>query len=222
MAGGEGTRFAPLSTPERPKQFLNMVGSETFIQQTRRRVAELVEPENIYVATNERYVGFVRNQLSDIPDGNIIPEPVKRNTAPCIAYSARLIQSRDPEAVIVVLPSDHVILEPQQFVVAVGRAVRVAVDNKKLVTLGITPKWPATEYGYIKAETLIGRSGTGAFSVKRFVEKPDLLTARRYIQEGGFYWNSGMFIWTAENLLTEVAAHLPEMHELLADFNEGD
>jgi len=155
MAGGEGTRFAPLSTAERPKQFLNLVGEGTFLQQTRRRVADLVPADRIYVATNARYVDLVRTQLADIPEQNILLEPVKRNTAPCIVYATRLIRNRDPESVIIVLPSDHVILDPSTFKKTITDAVQVAQNFRKLVTLGITPKWPATEYGYIKADTTL-------------------------------------------------------------------
>jgi mannose-1-phosphate guanylyltransferase len=251
MAGGEGTRFAPLSTPERPKQFLQMVGDGTFIQQTMQRAAELVEPQRMYVATNERYVELVKSQLADVPEGNIIAEPVKRNTAPCIAYAARLIQERDPNAIMIVLPSDHVVLDQKRFIAVLRKAMDIAHHDEKLVTLGITPRWPATEYGYIKAENILpfateagdplevgGRGSTRrresegergweggvgqAYRVSTFVEKPDLMTARRYVEEGSFSWNSGMFVWKTSALLAEVALYLPDLHALLAAFDESD
>lgn len=221
LAGGEGTRFAPLSTAERPKQFLNFVGEGTFLEQARRRVADLVPANRIYVATNARYVDLVKSQLGDISEQNIIPEPVKRNTAPCIVYATRLIQNRDPEGVIVVLPSDHVILDVEKFKKTITDAAQVATRSQKIVTLGITPRWAATEYGYIKAGRTTPCADVGAYDVERFVEKPDIQTARNYLDEGGYYWNSGMFIWTAKALLSEVAEHMPDMHELLNNFQEG-
>lgn len=244
MAGGEGTRFAPLSTPDRPKQFLNFIGDKTFIQQTRERVRELVPAENVYVATNERYVALVKEQLPDVPPQNIIAEPLKKNTAPCIAYSSRLIHDRDPGACIVVLPSDHVILRPDKFVEAIRLGVRAARTGS-LVTLGITPSWPATELGYIKCcMPILGTRDKGqgirdrgqevpdpwspvsgspkVCPAEAFVEKPDAETARRYLCEGGFYWNSGIFIWTAASILFEIATHLPKMQKLFCDFSPSD
>ena len=236
MAGGEGTRFAPLSTAEVPKQFLNLVGEGTFIQQTRLRIANLVPADRIYVATNERYVDLVKAQLNDIPAENIISEPVKRNTAPSIIYAARLIQGRDPHAVIAVLPSDHVILRPERFLNAIRSALDHARTSGTLVTLGIMPTWPSTDYGYIMAADhplpfVRGGSGRGRscnvaeshiFQVSAFVEKPNSATAARYIAEGNFYWNSGMFVWRADSLLSEVTIHLPDLHALLANFTDSD
>ena len=222
MAGGEGKRFAPLSTPDRPKQFLQMVGEGTFIQQTMLRATKLVEVDHIYVATNDRYVDLVKEQLVDLPIDNIIAEPEKRNTAPCIAYASRRIMSRDPDAVIVVLPSDHVILDQEKFISVICQATIFASEDDKLVTLGITPRWPATEYGYIKASSIQTFNNPTPSVVERFVEKPDLATARTYFEGNGFYWNSGMFIWKAEALLKEVANHLPDIHAQLTPFDKGD
>jgi mannose-1-phosphate guanylyltransferase len=222
LAGGEGTRFAPLSTAQRPKQVLNLVGEGTFLQQARRRVADLVPANRIYVATNECYVDLVRTQLDDVPEQNIIPEPVKRNTASCIIYATRLIQNRDPESVIVVLPSDHVIRDPEKFKKAVTDAALVAKCSRRLVTLGITPMWPATEYGYIKAGRAMSCADANAHDVVRFVEKPDLQTARRYLSEGEYYWNSGIFVWHVQDILEEIAAHLPAVHALLTSFDRSD
>lgn len=218
MAGGEGTRFAPLSTPERPKQFLHLVGDKMFIRQTFERALLLTSADRIYVATNVRYVDLVREHLPEVPAENIISEPVKKNTAPCILYACRFIQSRDPLAVVAVFPSDHVICHHGRFVEAVELAARIAAHAGKLVTLGITPAWPATEYGYIKASDRMLEGTPLACEVERFVEKPNDEIARRYVAEGGYYWNSGMFIWTASAILAEAAIHLTDLYGLLAEF----
>lgn len=222
MAGGEGTRFAPLSTPEKPKQFLNFVGSGSFLQQTRARIADLVPAEKIFVATNERYSPLVREQLPDIPKENIVAEPVKKNTAPCIAYAARLIHERDESAVMVVLPSDHVIGKKAQFLDTVRAGVETVRDEKCLLTLGIQPEWPSSDYGYIKAsaQTLGGKNI--ARGVERFVEKPDEVNAQRYIEQGNYYWNSGMFLWSTEDILRELSLCLPDMYALLENFSCDD
>lgn len=221
MAGGEGTRFAPLSTPDRPKQFLSFLGEGSFLQQTCRRVAGVVPAERILVATNERYEEMVRAQLPDLPVDNIVGEPEKKNTAPCIAYAARLIEERDPHAVMVVLPSDHVILHQERFEAVVRYGVRVARERDRLVTLGIRPDWPSSDYGYIRSKGCFVPGEIVAFDVDAFVEKPDLATARRYVDAGDYYWNSGMFLWTVERIGAEVAANLPQMHRSLAQFEAG-
>lgn len=218
MAGGEGTRFVPLSTPEKPKQFLNFLGEGTFVQQTRNRIRELVPPERILVATNERYVSLVREQLPDIPADNIIGEPLKKNTAPCIAYASRLILGRDGKAAVVVLPSDHVIRKPDRFKEVIRLAVRAARAGGRLVTIGIRPEWPSCDYGYIKSSGKQLKGIPSVYEVDAFVEKPDERTANGYIEAGSYYWNSGMFIWAARTVLAEISVHLPEMAGLLDGF----
>jgi len=215
MAGGEGTRFQPLSTPARPKQFINIVGTKSLIRQTFERVASLgVENnfDNFYVATNVRYVSLVKKELPEIPFENIIGEPVKKNTAPCIGFVAHLIAAKDPEAVMVCLPSDHVILKPGVFLKILDSAVDVAVQHKMLVTLGIAPTRPATEYGYIERGGAVGGNFKhGVYVVKKFTEKPDEELATGYIASGNYSWNSGMFVWGAATILDEMSRHAPQI-----------
>lgn len=218
MAGGEGTRFYPLSTPERPKQFLSFWGDRTFIQQTFDRISDMVPASNIYVATNKKYVGLVKSQLPDIPMKNIIGEPRKRNTAPCIAYAARIISEGDKDAVMVVLPSDHMISKEREFRKVIDRAVYIATTRDVLVTLGIQPTWAADCYGYIKMGRMIEDDPDGkwhAHIVDSFIEKPSVAKAQGYVSEGSYVWNSGMFIWKAAFILKEIEAHLPQIKPLL-------
>jgi len=222
MAGGEGTRFAPLSTPEKPKQFLNFIGNGSFIQQTRNRALALVPNERIIIATNKRYIPIVQEQLPDIPYDNLIAEPLKKNTAPCIAYASRMILERDPQAAIVVLPSDHVILKSDKFEWVIKHAVQVARKDKKLITIGIRPDRPATEYGYIQSSNTNHNEEGNAVSITSFVEKPDEERAKQYLNEGKYVWNSGMFIWTADALLAEISVHLPAMYQLLNEYSTDE
>jgi len=209
MAGGEGTRFYPVSTPEKPKQFLSFWGERTFIQQTYNRVVGFIDPDRIYVATNSKYVSIVQEQLPLIPDSNIIGETEKKNTAPCIVYTTKLIYERDPNAVIVVLPSDHVINKDQKFQETLSAAINIAKNKDVLVTLGIEPAWAADCYGYIK---LINSSVKRAYyEVDRFVEKPSVHIARDYLDAGDYVWNSGMFIWRASVIFKEAEVLMPEL-----------
>lgn len=205
LAGGEGTRFAPLSTPERPKQFLNFIGEGTFIQQTYRRARGVADAENIFVATNERYVSLVREQLPDVPAQNIIGEPFKKNTAPALAYCASLIHERDPLATMICLPSDHHISDEDGFNDVLLKGVSLARDGY-LVTLGMKPGWPSTDYGYISPK----KSGSEWSDVARFVEKPDRITAENYLREG-FLWNGGIFIWQTKMFLDEIKEYAPNL-----------
>lgn len=224
MAGGEGTRFYPVSTPDRPKQFLSFWGGRTFIQQTYDRIEGLVPPENIYVATNKRYVGLAKSQLPDIPLANIIGEPEKKNTAPCIAFASNLIFGKDNESILIVLPSDHVIANEPDFRGVLKRGAYIAKSRDVLVTLGINPTWPADCYGYIKMGQLIEDDPDGkwpAYTVERFIEKPSTATAGRYISEGYYVWNSGMFIWKTAFILDQIERHLPEMRNKLREFGNN-
>lgn len=218
MAGGEGVRFYPLSTPEKPKQFLSFWGGRTFIQQTYDRISNLVPSSNIYIATNKRYVRHVKRQLPDIPIRNIIGEPEKKNTAPCIAYASTVISERDREAVMVVLPSDHVITDEREFRKIIERAVYIAIARDVLVTLGIRPTWPSDCYGYIRMGQMIEDDPDGQWHVNivdEFIEKPSVHKAEMYVRDDRFVWNSGMFIWKVSLILAEIERHLPAMRRLL-------
>lgn len=221
MAGGEGTRFYPLSTPDKPKQFLKFWGDRTFLQETYDRISSLVINENIYVATNEKYVNFVTEQLPQINNENIIGEPFKKNTAPCIAYAAQMIINRDKDAVIIVLPSDHVISDVEEFLYILERAIYIAVQREVLVTLGITPTWPADCYGYIKTKKLIEDDPNGkwhAYTVDKFIEKPSVDTAKTYIEDADCYWNSGIFVWHASVIIEEIQKYLPDVRASLGKY----
>jgi mannose-1-phosphate guanylyltransferase len=215
LAGGEGTRFVPYSTPEKPKQFLNVIDEKrTMIQQAYDRISRFVPGERCFVATNDRYEGLVAEQLPDIPKENIIGEPKKKNTAPAIALASKLIHTRDPEAVTLFTPADHYIPDTASAVGSFEQAAEFATDGKNLVTFGIVPTFPSPEYGYIHEGEAIGSSG--AHIVKEFVEKPDVDTAKTYMDSGHYYWNSGMFVWRAKTLLNAVQLYVPEMAEQLS------
>lgn len=221
MAGGEGVRFFPVSTPEKPKQFLSFWGDRTFLQQTYDRFTDMVPSANVYVATNSKYIDLVKEQLPDIPIENIIGEPEKRNTAPCIAYATKIISEKNKHAVVAVLPSDHVITKLEDFKNAIKRAVYVATEREVLVTLGIKPTWPADCYGYIKSDKMIEDDPDGqwhAFIVDSFIEKPSVAKAQYYMEDQRYHWNSGMFVWQAELILKEIKRYLPKMYTHLEEF----
>jgi len=215
LAGGEGTRFVPFSTPERPKQFLNVVDEKrTMIQQTFDRISKFVPGDRCFVATNDRYEALVAEQLPEIPPENVVGEPKKKNTAPAIALASALIHRRDPEAVTLFTPADHYIPDGDGAAGIFKKAASFAADGKYLVTFGIPPTFPSPEYGYIHEGNAIG--GSGASGVKEFVEKPDVPTAQGYMDSGHYYWNSGMFVWRTSALLEAVGRYLPEMAEQLS------
>lgn len=213
MAGGEGTRFAPVSTPEKPKQFLSFFENEgSFLQQTFSRILPLVSLKQIWVATNQRYLPLVREQLPQLPPANILSEPLKKNTAPCLAYAAAKIAKQNREALMVVLPSDHIILDTVAFLETVKQGINLARKEKGFVTLGIQPKEPSTEYGYIQK---LKRNS----KAERFAEKPDEEKAKQYLKEGNFFWNSGIFIWQVSVFLEELKAKAPSIFSLLGKEN---
>lgn len=224
MAGGEGTRFYPLSTPECPKQFLKFWGDRTFIQQTYDRISDLIPAKNIYVATNKQYSTLVKKQLPDVPEKNIIGEPEKKNTAPCIAYASKMIFDLDKDAVMIVLPSDHVITDLPEFKRVINRAIYIAKTRDVLVTLGIHPTWPADCYGYLRLGKMIEDDPEGkwhAYTVNKFVEKPSVLIAQEYIGEKDYVWNSGMFIWKAAFILKEIEKHMPKLKKIFDKYPDG-
>jgi len=200
MAGGRGERLWPLSTPERPKQFLNLFEERTMLQQTVDRVLPLVSIGSVYVITAAEHVSLVKEQLPEVPDENIVGEPVGKGTAPCVGLAAMLIHQRDPEGVMLALAADHFIKEETVFRKLLGRAIEIAGQGTHLLTFGIDPTRPETGYGYIHAPKT--REGDNeVLEVSRFTEKPDLETAKRFLQEGTYYWNSGMFVWRVDTIL---------------------
>ena len=212
MAGGRGERFWPKSRINMPKQFLSLTGDgKTMIQLTVDRISPLVDSRDIYIATNRSYKKMVMEQLPELPEENILCEPIGRNTAPCIGLGAVHIASKYDDAVMYVLPSDHLITHPQIFRRTLNDAAEVAEQGNNLVTIGITPVYPETGYGYIKfrPEDTLG----AAYAVDCFVEKPDLETARQYIRSQQYLWNSGMFTWKVSTILGNIKAFMPEMYE---------
>lgn len=219
LAGGEGTRFAPLSTPERPKQFLALVGEKSLIRQTAERIQPLLPASQWWTATNVKYVPLIREHLPELPITHIIGETHKKNTAPAIALAAACLNRRDPNGVMVVLPSDHVIIDESGFRCVLQKAIQFAATHDDLVTLGITPAWASPSYGYIEEGALVEE---GIYRVKRFVEKPDVVTAEKYLNAGTYAWNSGMFVWRAEVVLQEIQHHLPQIYNLLSQLSWSD
>ena len=219
MAGGVGTRFWPISRVSKPKQFLDILGTgKSLIQMTFSRLARTVHPENILVVTNEIYRAEVSNHLPDILPENVLCEPCMRNTAPCIAYANSVISSRVAESganpsqtAIIVAPSDHLILDESEFSRILSLATTTATTTSSLVTIGITPTRPDTGYGYIKYSH---HSNNGELaSVDQFTEKPDLATAEKFLETGGYCWNSGIFIWSLSNINTAFDSYLPLLSE---------
>lgn len=200
MAGGKGERFWPKSRQSLPKQFLSLTNDgKTMIQLTVERILPLVSLEDIYIATNTNYKHLVLEQLPGIPAENVLCEPVGRNTAPCIGLGAVHIQRKYEDAIMIVLPSDHLIKYNDIFTETLANACDVAEINANLVTIGITPNYPETGYGYIKADK--NKQLKKTYSVERFVEKPDFNLAKTYVESGDYYWNSGMFIWKLSSIL---------------------
>ncbi len=226
LAGGGGTRLWPLSRVNYPKQFLKLLGEHTLLQQTILRVNELIPPRRVWVVTSLDQSPMVRSQLHVLPglsDVRIIGEPLPRNTAAAIGLAAIHLQSIDPEAVMAVLPADHWITRPREFVSLLQQTVGVAEEGM-LVTLGVVPTHPETGYGYIqRGEPLNGTlpqpGCVDIYRVERFVEKPPLVEAQRYIASGAYYWNAGIFLWRASVILQEIAAHLPVLAQGLKDIS---
>jgi len=213
LAGGWGERLWPLSTRERPKQLLSLVGDCALVRQTLERVRNLVSMESALVMTGATLREAISRELPEIPSERVVGEPVGRNTAPAIALAASLVVREDPDAVLFVLPADHVVREPKAFSDALTLAAEAAEVERALVTLGIEPTRPETEYGYI----LTGPASSlpGVHHVERFVEKPDAATAGAYVEDGHYLWNSGMFVWRADRFLKEVEHRIPEVWNAL-------
>lgn len=210
MAGGRGERFWPKSRQSLPKQFLSLTNdSRTMIQLTVDRIKPLVAIQDVYVATNQKYKALVQEQLPGIPEENILCEPIGRNTAPCIGLGAAHIQKKNGDALMMVLASDSLIKNDGLFVETLRNALAVAEKGSNLCTLGITPNYPETGYGYIKFDSQ--KKDGEAFEVERFVEKPDIEKAKEYLADGSYLWNSGMFIWKVSTILSNIKSFMPQM-----------
>lgn len=211
MAGGAGTRFWPVSTDHKPKQFLTLFGTRSLLQQSFDRIAELASPERILVLTNSRFVHYIREQLPEIPESNIIGEPLRRDTAAAITLAALLAQKKFGKAVLAILTSDHIIEPRASFHQAILAAARRASKEQVIYTFGITPTYAASSYGYLElGEKLAQEQGVSHFKLLSFKEKPDPATAQKYLAQGNYCWNSGMFIATVDTLLEQIGKFLPE------------
>lgn len=219
MAGGKGTRFWPLSTEKKPKQFLTLLDKDTMIQMTVKRVEKIIPRERIFIVTAKQYVSLVKEQIPYIPEKNIIVEPVGKNTAPCIALSAFVIRKYYEDATIAVLPSDHLIKDEDKFLSILSDADQFINNNKRaIVTLGMKPDRPETGYGYIKCIGSGERiNGFNAIKVQSFVEKPDLKKAESYLRSGNYLWNGGMFIWKADYILELTRKYIKDTYDILSE-----
>ena len=211
MAGGIGSRFWPMSTPECPKQFIDVMGcGKTMIQMTVERFAPLCPMENFWVVTGAAYVDIVREQLPEIPAGNILAEPCARNTAPCIAYACWKIRMMDPSANIVVTPSDALVQDGGEFRRVIAEALDFTASQRRIVTVGITPTRPETGYGYIQCDAPAGGSVS---SVASFREKPSLDVAKAYLKAGNYLWNAGIFVWNVSTIVESMRSFTPDLAE---------
>lgn len=216
MAGGIGSRFWPYSRNSRPKQFLDFFGTgRSLLQMTFDRFSKIVPPENILIVSNKAYLDIILEQLPLINKKQVLLEPARRNTAPCIAYAAARIFTQNPDAVMVVAPSDHLITKEDEFLGAISRGLDFVAGNDNMLTLGIKPNRPETGYGYIQASKAVE---SDIFQVKTFTEKPNLEMAKVFLESGEFYWNSGVFIWSVKTIKSAFRKLLPE---IFAKFEEG-
>ena len=214
MAGGSGTRFWPRSRASHPKQLLNIYGQQTMIKQTIGRLSSIIPPENVLVVTTKAQLEKTVEQLPNIPSENFIIEPYGKNTAPCIGLGSLFLHKKDPDAVAIVLPADHLIEDEERFIEQLQQAADVAKNSDALVTIGMKPTFPATGYGYIQhtSEKIESENGW-AYRVKAFAEKPNYETACRFVECGEFLWNSGIFVWKLSSILQELEEHLPDLHQ---------
>ncbi len=220
MAGGQGTRFWPASTPERPKQLLPLApGERSLLRATVDRLEGLVPPERTLVVTTAGIATAVRAELPELPEDNVLVEPMGRNTAPCIGWATKVVATREPRATVAVLPADHHVGDPETFRQVLSRALAHARSEGELVTVGIRPHRPETGYGYIEVGEPLSE---GVHRAARFVEKPDRATAERYLRSGRFLWNSGMFFFRADVALAEIARQLPALDRGLERLASGE
>ena len=210
MAGGIGSRFWPMSTPEYPKQFIDVMGvGKSLIQLTVERFKDICPKENFWVVTSEKYVDIVKEQLPQIPAQHILAEPEARNTAPCIAYACWKIRKEFPQANIVVTPSDALVIDTAEFARCIAVALEKTADSQAIVTLGMMPTRPETGYGYIAA--LGEADAKGICKVEAFREKPDVETAKGYLAAGNYFWNAGIFVWNADTITNAIRRYAPQI-----------
>jgi len=214
LAGGRGTRFWPRSRRRTAKQVLDVAGERSLIQATMERLAPVIPPQRMWILTNSYLRRTIIRQLPEIPPGQVLAEPLQRNTAPAIGLAAHILRSQDPDAVMGVFPSDHVIGKPAAYRAVLKAALKAAAAGN-LVVVGIPPRWPETGYGYIEFPRGT-KPGAEAQAVRRFHEKPELANAKRYLAAGNFYWNSGMFFWRADVVLDQLRRYLPKTATVLA------
>lgn len=225
MAGGKGERFWPVSREKTPKQLITLLGNKSFLQEAVQRVQPIAPKENIFIITNAAQAATVRKQLPQLPAGNIIGEPCGRDTLAAVALGAALVAARDPKGVMAVLPADHVIPEPGKFQNILTASMDYAAQSGKLGVIGIQPTEPATGYGYIQFGKSIRDDQTDGlkadiFEATRFVEKPDLKTAQKYLKSGKYRWNAGMFLWSVEAIENALQKHQPEMAQFAAAWKQ--
>lgn len=225
LAGGSGTRFWPLSRNDKPKQLLDLFGNGTLLEETINRLAGLVPVKNILILTNSLQVDFVRKIATMLPAENIFAEPAKRDTAPAVALGIGLIAARNPDAVMMVLPSDQLIKDHHAYLSVMKDALNCAEHSDGLVTIGIKPTWPCPSYGYIERGERASIPGTefqhSPFEVKRFREKPNTELAEEFLKAGGFSWNAGMFVWSLATVIKQLAAHTPELAEFISELRKS-
>lgn len=216
MAGGIGSRFWPMSTEERPKQFIDVLGvGRTLIQMTLDRFRGVCPIENVWIVTNAHYADLVHEQLPDVPVDHILQEPCRRNTAPCIAYVSWRIKITDPKANVVVSPSDHIVTNVDEFRRVITSCLKFAGETDAVVTLGMKPTRPETGYGYIQADlTSNSPRNREIYRVDQFKEKPDLETAKHYISEHNFFWNAGIFVWSVETIVNALRVYAPRINNI--------
>ena len=213
MAGGIGSRFWPLSTPEYPKQFLDVLGiGKSLIQMTYDRLLNVSPKENIYILTNVEYKDLVLEQLPDLRPDQVLTEPERKNTAPCIAYAAGKIRAINPDANLIISPADHLIIQENNFSETINKAI-ISAQKNRIATIGIMPTRPDNGYGYIEIDSNSNAIPNHSFSVKQFREKPDLETAKEFLSSGNFLWNSGIFIWKASTVISALKEFQPALHQ---------
>ena len=216
MAGGVGSRFWPMSTEECPKQFIDVLGvGSSLLQLTYQRFRGICDPKNVWVVTNQRYADIISRQLPDVPKSNILLEPCRRNTAPCIAYVSWRIKAQNPKANIVVTPSDHIVTNEDEFRRVITSCMKFTSETDAIVTLGMKPNRPETGYGYIQADlSSSSPRNKEIFRVDSFREKPDLETAKAYIQQSSYFWNAGIFIWSVGTIVNAFRIYQPSMSKI--------
>lgn len=216
MAGGIGSRFWPMSTTECPKQFIDVLGvGRSLLQLTYDRFQGICLPENIWIVTNKKYLELCREQLPDIPTENILLEPCRRNTAPCIAYVSWRIKSKNPKANVVVTPSDHIVTDTVEFQRVITSCLKFTGETDAIVTLGMKPNRPETGYGYIQADLSVSSPrNKEIFRVDSFREKPDIETAKKYILQNNFFWNAGVFIWSVSTIVNAFRVYQPAISKV--------